>query len=205
MRDDPTVVALVERARDGDRTAWDEIVDRYAPLVWAICRRFGLDRPAAADVGQSVWLRLVEQLPALRDPAALPGWLATTTRRECIRVLNATKRQARLERPIEDDVESVDRRAAIEHELLVTELHVALRQGFAQLPARCQRLLVLLLADPPIPYAEISARLGIPVGSIGPNRARCLDKLRQHPALSALLEAEAHTAREDRYGQPLGR
>lgn len=205
MRDDPTVVALVRRARAGDREAWDEIVDRYAPLVWSICRRFRLDRLTTADVGQSVWLRLVEQLPALRDPAALPGWLATTTRRECLRVLQTARRQAQAERPIGDGTEADDSLAAVEQELLVSELHVALRQGFAQLPPRCQRLLALLIQDPPASYAEISARLGLPIGSIGPNRARCLDKLRKHPALQALLEAEPDNAREDRHGQPLGR
>lgn len=202
MRDDPTVVALVRRAGDGDRSAWDEIVDRYAPLVWSICRRFGLDRVTAADVGQSVWLRLVEQLPALRDPAALPGWLATTTRRECLRILRAARRQQRLERPIDDAGEPDADAATVEQELLAAELHVALRQSFARLPLPCQRLLALLIEDPPVSYAEISARLAIPIGSIGPNRARCLAKLRRHPALAALLEAELHRAREDRHDTP---
>ena len=93
MRDDAPVATLVARARDGDKHAWDAIVDRYAPLIWSICRRYRLDRPDADDVGQSVWLRLVDQLALIRDPAALPGWLATTTRRECGRVLSASRRQ----------------------------------------------------------------------------------------------------------------
>ena len=86
MRDDPTVIALVARATEGEQTAWDEIVERFAPLVWSICRRFRLSEADTYDVGQNVWLRLVEYLPSLREPAALPGWLATTTRRECLRV-----------------------------------------------------------------------------------------------------------------------
>ena len=88
---DPTVTDLVARAKDGDRQAWDALVERYAPLIWSICRRHRLGRADADDVGQSVWLRLVDQLDRVRDPAALPGWLATTARRECLRVLGAVQ------------------------------------------------------------------------------------------------------------------
>ena len=80
------VVALVVRARDGDERAWAALVERYAPLIWSICRNHRLDDSDAADVGQNVWLHLVDQLDKIRDPAALPGWLATTTRRECERI-----------------------------------------------------------------------------------------------------------------------
>src|SRR6201986_4534609 len=89
MRDDPAVIALVISARDGDQRAWDEIVDRYAPLVWAICRRYQLSRSDTDDVAQTLWLLLVEQLGKLRQPAALPGWIATTTAREGLRVIRA--------------------------------------------------------------------------------------------------------------------
>ncbi len=91
--DAPVAAELVTRARNGDRPAWDALVDRYAPLIWAICRRYRLDVGDAEDVGQSVWLHLLEQLDRLRDPAALAGWLATTARRECIRVLRARRPQ----------------------------------------------------------------------------------------------------------------
>ena len=94
MRDDPT--ALVIRARNGEKQAWDELVDRYAPLMWSICRRYRLGRADAEDVGQSVWMRLVGQLASLRDLAALPGWLATTTQQECGRVLRAAPNQEAL-------------------------------------------------------------------------------------------------------------
>src|SRR4051794_28096860 len=95
MRDDPPVIALATRVRKGDQSAWDELVDRYIPLVWSICGRFGLERPDSDDVVQTVWLRLLEHLVEIRDPAALPGWLATATRRECLRVLReARKRQS---------------------------------------------------------------------------------------------------------------
>src|SRR5450432_3784093 len=100
MHDDPSVIDLVTRANHGDKTAWDQLVERYAPLVWSIGRRYRLSRQDAEDVGQGVWLRLVEYLPTLREPAALPGWLATTTHRECLRVLRIGQRREEHERPL---------------------------------------------------------------------------------------------------------
>jgi hypothetical protein len=91
-RDDPPVTGLVTRARDGDRQAWDQLVDRYAPLIWSICRRHRLEAADAHDAAQAVWLTLVDHLDSLRDPAALPGWVATTTERECGRILRAARR-----------------------------------------------------------------------------------------------------------------
>ena len=88
---DPVVTDLVTRARNGDRQAWDALVERYAPLIWSICRRHRLGDADAGDVGQSVWLKLAGQLGTLRDPAALPGWMATTTRRECGRIVRAAR------------------------------------------------------------------------------------------------------------------
>src|SRR5580693_6947614 len=88
---DSVVRDLVARARKGDKQAWDAMIERYATLIWAICRRHRLGHADADDVGQSVWLRLVDQLDRVRDPAALPGWIATTTRRECVRVLSAAR------------------------------------------------------------------------------------------------------------------
>jgi RNA polymerase sigma factor (sigma-70 family) len=189
-RDDPPVTDLVMRARNSDKQAWDDLVERYAPLIWSICRRYRLDGADADDVGQTVWLHLVDQLDRLRDPAALAGWLATTTQRECLRVLRAAQRpQPRRHGP---DIEDIpDRHAVIaEQELLTAERHAALREALTRLPPRCQQLLALLLHDPPLPYAQISARLGIPVGSIGPSRARCLDTLRRHQAIAALMDTE---------------
>ena len=186
---DRTVTDLVARAKDGDRQAWDALVERYAPLIWSICRRHRLGRADADDVGQSVWLRLVDQLDKVRDPAALPGWLATTARRECLRVLCAT--QGPRATLYARDVESLpDERAGVADQgLLTAERHAALREAFGQLPPNGQQLMALLIADPPLPYADISAQLGIPVGSIGPNRSRYLDKMRRHPAIAALMNA----------------
>jgi RNA polymerase sigma factor (sigma-70 family) len=193
MRDNP-VITLVMRARTGDEPAWAALVERYAPLIWSLCRRYRLDAADTDDVGQSVWLQLANHLGKISDPAALPGWLAATTRRECERVLNtAQEPHAARHAPAAENIPD-DQAKTIEHGLLVAERHAALREAFAHLPPCCQQLIALLIEDPPVPYAEISARLGIPVGSIGPNRRRCLDKLRHHPAIAALINDEAQTA-----------
>lgn len=189
------VIDLVTRARDGDKSAWDQIVARYAPLVWSICRHHHLSRPDVDDVGQGVWLRLVEHLPELRDPAALPGWITTITRRECVRVVRASWRAERHEGPLPDGLaerEHVGQRrgGSPEAELLKIEMQAALRDALASLPERCQQLLALLITDPPLTYAEIGSRLGLPIGSIGPNRSRCLAALRRSPALAALISGE---------------
>jgi RNA polymerase sigma factor (sigma-70 family) len=184
MHDDLSVVALVARAREGDHSAWNELVERYAPLVWSVCRRHRLSDADCEDVGAAVWLRLVEQLDRLREPAALPGWLATTTRRECLRLLRAQQRQI----PVEDDPFPDEAVAASDEWLLAEERRLALRRGFATLPERCRRLLELLFADPPVPYARIGERLGMRVGGIGPSRMRCLELLRRSPSVAALTE-----------------
>jgi RNA polymerase sigma factor (sigma-70 family) len=189
MRDDPTVVALVTRAAGSDPAAWNELVERYAPLVWSICTRFQLSNHDREDVGQSVWLLLVEQLGKLREPAALPGWLATTTHRECLRVVTAARRSERLGTEL-DDAESFVDETFIDEEILMAERNAALRAALAELPPRCRQLLAMLTSDPPCSYAEISAGLGMPVGSIGPQRARCLDRLRRSSALAGLGEAD---------------
>jgi len=195
MRNDPQVIDLVTRARNGERSAWEALVERYSPLVWSICRRWQLDRTDAEDVGQAVWLRLLEHLDYLRDPAALPGWLATTTKRECYQVQDAAYRSAHRQAFGESvlDLEDLPDRQSptAEEELIVAERHAALREAFGDLPLDCQRLLALLIADPPVPYTEISSRLGIAVGSIGPYRSRSLDRLRRHPAIAALMDTEA--------------
>ena len=195
-RDDPVVIDLVTRAGQGDEQAWDALVERYAPLVWSICRRHRLDNADAEDVGQNVWLQLMDQLDKIRDPAALPGWLATVTRRACLNVLGAARGPLAAGHTLDAEALPDERAETAEQELLAAERHAALREAFRDLPPPGQRLIALLFEDPPVPYAEISARLGIPVGSIGPTRRRCLDKLRRHPATTALLNADANSADE---------
>jgi RNA polymerase sigma factor (sigma-70 family) len=195
VKADPVVADLVARARNGDERAWGALVERYASLIWSICRKYRMGDADAEDVAQSVWLRLVDQLDRVRDPAALPGWLATTTRRECARVLRTTQGVQAAGYVLDAESLRDEHGEAADQELLAAERHATLRAAFSDLPPQGQRLIVMLTADPPVPYAEISARLGIAIGSIGPTRARCLDRLRGHPAIAALM-AEAGTAAE---------
>lgn len=187
MRDDPAVTALVTRARNGEEQAWDALVERYATLIWSICRRHRLSDADAEDVGQSVWLQLVDQLDRIRDQAALPGWLTTVTRRECLRVLGAVRRPLAAGYVMDAETIPDEQAGTAEQELLAAERHAALREAFRDLPPSGQRLILMLIQDPPVSYAEISARQRIPVGSIGPTRSRCLDKLRRHRAIAVLI------------------
>lgn len=186
--------SLVVAAANGDETAWAELVHRYTPLVLSVIRAHGMSHADAADVNQTVWLRLVENLDRLVEPAAVAGWLATTTRRECYRQLRMGRRTEPFD-PSDDptgvhpDVTRLTDSTAPDEALLRAERQQALREGFAQLPERCQELLALMTADPPVSYREIGRRLGIPVGSIGPTQARCLQKLRHCPAIVAFVEA----------------
>src|SRR5260370_29819442 len=185
MRDDPHVVALVTRASGGDQGAWHELVERYAPLVYTICSRYRLSNHDIEDVGQNVWLLLVEQLGKLREPAALPGWLATTTARESLRVVSAGSRAERRGTRLDDSVQFVDD-GAIDEEMLMAERNAGLRPAFAELPPRCQQLLSMPTSDPPHSYAEIHERIRTAVGSIGPKRAPSLDRPRGSTSSMAL-------------------
>ncbi|WFE21785.1 sigma-70 family RNA polymerase sigma factor [Solwaraspora sp. WMMD937] len=184
-----TVPDLVSAAADGDETAWAALVHRYGPLVAAVIRSHGLDHADAADVNQTVWLRLVEHLGRLREAHALPAWLVTTTRRECHRMLRLGRRT----QPFDPYDESTDAHVGVfrlvdpttpDEDLLRDERCQALRDALAELPPRCRELLTLLVADPPASYREIGERLGMPTGSVGPTQARCLAKLRNCPALA---------------------
>jgi RNA polymerase sigma factor (sigma-70 family) len=199
MRDDPLVIALVTRASAGDQQAWNEIIERYSPLVWSICLRYRLDRQDIDDVGQSVWLLLVERISRLREPAALPGWLATTTQRECLRVLRAARRHDHAELLPEEQMPPDPDATVIEEEILAAERDAGIRAAFAELPRGCRELLALLVSDPPRSYEDISAALGMRVGSIGPMRARCLDRLRRSPHITAI--ADSGTENEQARGE----
>lgn len=181
------VGALVDRARRGDQQAWDELVERFLPLVSALIARHRLRGHDADDVNQTVWLRLVEHLADLREPRALPGWIATTTRHECLRVIDRSRRTLAVDPQSAPQFDRPDEQVALDEDLLALERQQALRAALAELPDDRRELLTLLLADPPLPYREVSRLLGIPVGSIGPTRARALDQLRNSNALRGFL------------------
>ena len=179
-----SLTGLVSRAQEGDQDAWDAIVERFLPLVGAIARRHRLSPADGDDVGQTVWLRLVEHLGDLREPAALPGWIRTTARNECLRLLAARGRTRAVD-PQGGGLDTVTDDLT-DAELLAAERRQALRDALAELPEGRRELLLLLLVDPPLAYEEISRRLGIPIGSIGPTRARAFAQLRDTEALRNL-------------------
>jgi len=181
---------LVARARAGDQASWNALVDRFLPLVNAVIAKFRLSSADADDVNQTVWLRLVEHLGDLREPRALPGWLVTTTRNEALRIIRLRGRDTPVD-PQGYTLERIGEQPELDEELIRDERVQALREAMLELPAGRRELLELLLMDPPISYDEISAKLGIPKGSIGPTRARALEQLRNTRAMRALVTASA--------------
>jgi RNA polymerase sigma factor (sigma-70 family) len=166
---------LVKRTRAGERDAWTALTRRHSNRLWSVARGFRLSDADAADAVQTTWLRLVEHIDGLREPEYVGTWLATTVRRECLDVL---KRRTRL--VVSDRWGDVaDRTDALDSHLLRDERDKALWRAFRTLEERCRTLLRVLMADPPPHYAEVSAALDIPIGSIGPTRQRCLAKLRE--------------------------
>jgi RNA polymerase sigma factor (sigma-70 family) len=186
---DRSVAELVAAAADGDHDAWNALVERYASLVWSIARAHRLGPADAADVSQTVWLRLVEHLGRLRQPEALAGWLATTTKHECLRWI----RRAGREVPDDDREWSEDRTEVApspESEMLRKESRVLVYDALEQLSVRCRTLLRALASHPDSSYAEIAEALDMPVGSIGPTRSRCLQHLRRQLETAGAFAAE---------------
>ena len=175
--DDVDVGALVLAAADGDRAAWDGLVVRYSGLVWAVARGHRLDGEDAADVFQTTWLRLVENLRRLREPERVGAWLATTARRESLRIIHRRGRESATEPEVLDLVAGDGR--AVDDDLLRVERDDALWLCLESAPSRCRTLLRVLLADPPLSYTEVAEVLDMPIGSIGPTRRRCLEHLRR--------------------------
>lgn len=177
-----TVVAadpaeLVRRAAGGDRDAWTELVDAYAGMIFSIARSHRLGDADATDVSQTTWLRLVENIERINDPSRVGAWLATTARRESLRVIGVSARQV----PTGEDGDLEPRVRTdedLDAALLAAERDTRVQAALAQLPPRCATMLLLLTGADAISYQELSERLNMPIGSIGPTRARALQKLR---------------------------
>jgi len=162
--------------RDGDRDGLDELVRLLSPTLWHVVRATGLDRASAEDVVQSTWLALVDKADTISNPMAVAGWLCTTARRNAWKI----SKNLRRELATEDDSLgwSLPSMEGPESGIVLREDHARLRTCLGRLNERCQALLRMLAAGPRPEYAEVSDALDMPVGSIGPTRARCLDKLR---------------------------
>jgi RNA polymerase sigma factor (sigma-70 family) len=177
--------SLVSRCNRGDNVAWRVLVQRYQRLVYSIVRRIGLDEHAAADVFQTVFARLVQQLSKISDPSRLQAWIVTTTKREALLQRQRGQRNVSMTREDASEEssewefadESPIPEEALEDLQQLNELRVALDR----LDARCRELLLLLFRDEDerLSYEEVARKLGTSPGSIGPTRSRCLDKLRR--------------------------
>jgi RNA polymerase sigma factor (sigma-70 family) len=181
---------LLDRVRGHDQSAWNELVSRYAGLVWRIAMSHRLDPADAADVSQHTWLALAGNLARIRDSSRLPGWLASTARRESLRLIRSRTREVHA-----DSFLGTVRETAIElcpeDHLLSSARDRLLWRAFAALPERCQRILGILAFAPGISYARVADALGMKLGSVGPSRSRCLHTLRRNLADLGLTEGAA--------------
>lgn len=181
---DADLGGLLQRAAGGDEQAWDALVDRFAGLVWAIARGHGLNQADSAEISRTTWLGLAENLNSIKAPERLGAWLATSARRECLRMLRQQERYISAEQCA--DGTCGDRALALIDDLAKRGQGAALWSAFEALAPDCKALLRVLLADPPLSYAELSDVFEMPIGSIGPVRARCLDRLGDRTALRPL-------------------
>jgi RNA polymerase sigma factor (sigma-70 family) len=170
----PHLRTVLAAAAAGDERAWDALLDQFGSMIWAVARAHRLCDADAADVTQATWTALLTHLDQLNDPDRVGAWLATTARRECLRWL----RQARSAVPYGDELPEADaQQPHPAEELFVNQRNAALWRSVHRLRDSDQALLRLLMADPAPSYEEVSAALEIPVGSIGPTRARALERL----------------------------
>lgn len=185
---DASTSQLLRRAADRDRTAWDVLVHRFDRLVVSAGRRIGLNHADAADVAQLTWLRLFEHAHQIREPERLPAWLTATARREAVRVAMDAKRVVLRADPTLDN--GVDRHGSVD-DVYPVDGHYSpeAEEALRRLPGRYQGLLRLLMSDECPSYTEVSIRLGIPIGSIGPMRMRALEMLRRTPEFAAVVSA----------------
>ncbi len=181
------MAALVSLAAAGDQRAVEALIQRYSGLVWSIAWGYHLSGADAADVSQVVWLRLVENVGRIRQPASVGAWLASVTRHECLRLLRRSEREVIVFDDLDLDEKSGDH--DIDFRLLSQERDAALRQAFSCLPPRWRMLLEVLMDAPSASYEQVAEAVGMPIGSIGPTRQRCLERLREAPELIELVAA----------------
>lgn len=165
---------LLIRAGNGERAAWDALVDRFGQMVWSVARSFRLDEASASDVAQTVWLRLIENVENINDPERLPGWLATTCRREALRVIKKSQRDV----PSDFEFDVPDESPSLESMLVEEEETREVVEAFREIDDECQQLLRLMTVEPALSYEEIAEAVGRPVGSLGPTRGRCIERLK---------------------------
>ena len=174
----------VRAAAAGDDRAWAAIIARFGTTIRAVARRHRLNHADQEEIVQRTWLRLIERIHTIREPAAMAGWLATTARRECLRLQGARAREVLGgDVPVTVDTETVD------ETVIAAERADALHGAVDRLTGRQRALMKLQLVQPALGYDEIGSALGLPVGSIGPTRGRSLDRLRQDPWLRSALAA----------------
>jgi RNA polymerase sigma factor (sigma-70 family) len=177
------LATLVDAAGAGDATAWRCLVTRFEPRLRNVARAYRLPPTDVDDVLQATWLCLFTHIGQIREPAAIGAWLATTVRRECLRLLQRPVRELLIADPKPADTRRQD---GPETQLLAAERRAALTRALATLPERQRRLMALLASDPAVGYEHISRTLAMPTGSIGPTRARGLARLFDHPELQAI-------------------
>lgn len=165
---------LLTRAVAGNQGAWNDLVDRFGQMVWSVARSFRLDEATAKDVTQTVWMKLIENAARIEDPEKLPGWLATTCRREAIRVSKLRDRMI----PTEFEYDVEDESPSLETLMVEDEESRSVVIAFKKLSEGCQQLLRLLTVEPSLSYEEIADATGRPIGSLGPTRARCIERLK---------------------------
>jgi RNA polymerase sigma factor (sigma-70 family) len=181
-------IATVTRS---DEQAWNALIERYQHIIDAVCRRYRLRPEDAADVSQTVWMKAIDNFDRIRDLRAMPGWIKTTAMRAAWSVLRSRDRLTLLDVSEDNSADwsplvQAASSSEVDARMLHAERRAAVRDGLAELTESHRALLSLLVADPPISYQQISDQLGLPMGSIGPTRARCLRKLAAAPSIRAL-------------------
>jgi RNA polymerase sigma factor (sigma-70 family) len=169
---------LFTEARQGDRAALAELVRQLTPLLWQVARAQGLDRDSSVDAVQTGWLELLGAMDAIREPSAVVGWLATVVRREAWRIRRAGGNEVLEQEPVLTEAPNPE--PGPEEQVVANDRRARLWAAVDALPERCRTLLRIVAFVHRPDYAQVSRAIGMPVGSIGPNRGRCLDKLRRH-------------------------